>query len=128
MDDPWLTTLRIGDVETAWDLFLERYRVLLIATIRHYVQDYDDVMDVFARLCDALRADSLGRLRRYADKPGSSHSAPFSAWLIVVIRNQVLDWFRHRDGRKQLTAAAQALPPLQQRIYEYVFLDGHSHT
>ena len=128
MDEPWLATLRAGDVEAAWDLFLDRHRRLILATVRHYVQDYDDVMDVLARICDALRADRLARLQRYADKPPTSHTALFSTWLVTVVRHQIIDWFRQRDGRKQLSTAAQALPPLQRRICEYVFLDGRSHV
>lgn len=43
--------------EAASDLFLDRYRRLIFAAIRHYAQDHDDVMDVFARACEALRED-----------------------------------------------------------------------
>src|SRR5712692_1999318 len=128
MEEPWLAELRDGDAEAAWDLFIGRYRRLVLATVRHYTQDYDDVMDVFARVCDALRADDLARLRKYAAKPVTSHTARFSTWLVTVVRHQVIDWFRHRDGRKQLSTAALALPPLQRRICEYVFLDGRSHV
>jgi RNA polymerase sigma factor (sigma-70 family) len=128
MDEAWLAALRAGDVEAAWDQFLNRYQPFILATVRHYVQDYDDVMDVFARVCDNLRAERLARLRRYAEKPTSSHTAVFSTWLFVVLRHLIIDWFRQRDGRKQLTAAARALSPLQQRLCEYVFLDGRSHT
>ena len=127
-DEPWLAELRDGDAEAAWDLFIGRYRRLVLATVRHYAQDYDDVMDVFARVCDALRADGLARLRRYAAKPATSHTARFSTWLVTVVRHQIIDWFRHRDGRKQLSTAALALPPLQRRICEYVFLNGWSHV
>src|SRR2546427_273123 len=85
-------------------------------------------MAVFARVCEALRADGLGRLRRYAERSDASHTARFSTWLVTVVRNLIIDWFRQRDGRKQLSAAAQALPPLQRRICEHVFLDGRSYV
>src|SRR5439155_21839275 len=42
-------------------------------------------------------------------------------------RNQPIVWFRHRDGRPRLTVLAAALPPLRQRIFELVLLDGRSH-
>ena len=58
--DAWVSELRRGSPETAWDAFLERYRRLIFAAIRHYAQDYDDVMDVFARVCESLRADVCG--------------------------------------------------------------------
>ena len=37
-----------------------------------------------------------------------------------------MDWFRHRDGRPRRQAPAN-LTPLQQQIYQAVFVDGRSH-
>src|SRR5436309_6563749 len=125
MGEPWIAPLEAGDPEAAWDLFIERYRRLVFSAIRHYARDYDDVMDVFAHVCTALRADDFARLRRYLAE--SDHRAKFSTWLVAVVRNQTIDWFRHRDGRPRLTALAATLPPLRQRIFELVFLDGRSH-
>ena len=52
----------------------------------------------------------------------------FSTWLVTVVRNLTIDWFRHRDGRQRLSAIAADLPPLQQRIFECVFAAGRSHV
>lgn len=120
-----MAELQRGRSEAAWDLFLERYRRLVIAAIRHYLQDYDDVMDVFARVCEALRADDFRRLRRYAEEP--VHRARFSTWLVTVIRHLTVDWLRQRDGRPRISALAAQLPPLRRRIFEHVFLDRRSH-
>lgn len=68
MED-WVTALHGEPPEAAWDLFLGRYRRLIFAAIRHYGQDYDDAMDVFARVCQALREDDFRRLRAYAEQP-----------------------------------------------------------
>jgi RNA polymerase sigma factor (sigma-70 family) len=124
--DPWRLELARSRFDSAWDLFLDRYRRLIFAAIRHYVQDYDDVMDVFARVCEALRADNLRRLRTYVDQP--THQARFSTWLVTVVRNLTVDWFRHRDGRRRLSAASAELPPLRRRIFESVFLNKRSHV
>jgi RNA polymerase sigma factor (sigma-70 family) len=124
--EPWLTRLEDGDADGAWDVFLDRYRRLIFATIRHFVTEYDDVMDVFAQVCGALRENDLVRLRRYAAE--KTHRARFSTWLVAVVRNQTIDWFRHRDGRKRLSAAAAALPPVQQKIFHYVFTASRSHV
>ena len=125
MDD-WVAELQRGESEAAWDLFLGRYRRLIFAAIRHYAQDYDDIMDVFARVCESLREADLKRLRTYVEQP--AHTARFSTWLVTVVRHLTVDWFRHRDGRRRLSAVAEHLPPLRRRIFEHVFLDHRSHV
>ena len=121
-----MAELQRGNHDAAWDLFLDRYRRLVFAAIRHYAQDYDDVMDVFARVCESLREDNLRRLRTYFDQ--RAHTARFSTWLVTVVRNLTIDWFRHRDGRRRLSALANALPPLRRSIFEHVFLHKRSHV
>jgi len=123
--EDWVAELQRDRLDAAWDLFLDRYRRLIFAAIRHYAQDYDDVMDVFARACEALRADDLRRLRSWVEQP--EHRARFSTWLVTVVRHLTVDWFRHRDGRRRLSVVAEGLPPLRRRIFELVFLDRRSH-
>ena len=125
MDD-WMAELRRGNSDAAWDLFIARYRRVIFAAIRHYARDPDDVMDIFAWVCGALREDDLSRLRRYTDQP--AHSAQLSTWLVTVVRHLTVDWFRHRDGRRHLSLIAEELPPLQRRIFELVYLDHHPHV
>lgn len=124
--EDWAAELQQSSPDTAWDLFLGRYRRLVFAAIRHYAQDYDDVMDVFARVCEALREDDLRRLRVYVEQP--DHRARFSTWLVTVVRHITVDWFRHRDGRRRIAAVAESLPPLRRRIFEHVFLHKKSHV
>jgi DNA-directed RNA polymerase specialized sigma24 family protein len=124
--EEWLAALDRDDTTAAWDLFLSRYRRLIFAAVRHYAQDYDEVMDVFVRVCEALREDDLRRLRTWHEQP--EHRARFSTWLVTVVRNLSIDWFRRREGRRRLPAAAEALPACQRRIFELVFLDGRSHV
>lgn len=125
MED-WWAELDRGDTTAAWDLFVARYRRLIFAAIRHYAQDYDDVMDIFARVCEALREDDLRRLRAYDEK--SEQHAQFSTWLVTVVRNLTIDWFRRRDGRRRLPAVVERLSARQRRIFEHVFMDGRSHV
>ena len=44
--EAWLARLQAADPDGSWDEFVERYRRLIFATIRHYADDYDDVMDM----------------------------------------------------------------------------------
>jgi RNA polymerase sigma factor (sigma-70 family) len=125
MED-WAAELEAGRPEAAWDRLLERYQRLIFAAIRHYADDHDDVMDIFAWVCEALRADDLRRLRSYLAQP--QHRARFSTWLVTVVRHLAVDWFRHRDGRRRLSDSVAALPVLQRSIFQHVFLDRRSHV
>jgi RNA polymerase sigma factor (sigma-70 family) len=125
MTEDWAADLLRGEPDRAWDAFLGRYRRLIFAAIRHYAQDYDDVMDVFARACEALRADDYRRLRSYLDR--QDHQARFSTWLVTVVRNLTVDWLREQLGRRQLPAVAQGLSTRQRGIFEHVFVRKRSH-
>jgi RNA polymerase sigma factor (sigma-70 family) len=118
--------LQHGQADTAWDLFLDRYRRLIFASIRNFVSDADDVMDVFAQVLEALREDDFRRIRSYLAEP--EHRARFSTWLVTVIRHLTIDWLRARDGRERTPAVAQSLPQLERRILELVFLQRYSHN
>jgi hypothetical protein len=83
-------------------------------------------MDVFARVCEALREDDLGRLRTYIAE--ENHRATFSTWLVAVVRNLTIDWFRHRDGRPHLSVIAARLPPFRRRIFELVYVERRQHV
>jgi RNA polymerase sigma factor (sigma-70 family) len=123
--ETWLVELEAGRREAAWDAFLDRYRALVFAAIRHYVHDHDDVMDVFTWVCEGLRRDDLRRLRGYAAEP--AHQARFTTWLVTVVRHLTVDWLRRRDGRPRPGAAASTLPEVQRRICEEVFDRQRSH-
>jgi DNA-directed RNA polymerase specialized sigma24 family protein len=111
--EAWIKPLNQGDCEAAWALFIERYRRLIFSAIRRSTTDPDDVMDVFARVCEALREDDFARLRRCAAT--ADPERPLSTWLVVVFHNLTIDWLRHRDGRRRLGAFASGLSPLAPR-------------
>ena len=122
--ESWLQPLRAGDADTAWGLFIGRYRALIFATIRHYTRDHDEVMDLFAQVCSGLRSDRLARLLKYWDRP--THTAQFSSWLVTVVRHQIIDWGRQHAFRRRPRVQG-ALPGLQQQIFEFVFVEHRSH-
>ncbi|HEX6941459.1 MAG TPA: sigma-70 family RNA polymerase sigma factor [Gemmatimonadaceae bacterium] len=123
--EPWLSELVAGRQQVAWDLFVGRYRRLMVATITRLVRDHDDVMDVFADVCRALSENDYQRLKRFVDSP--RRGAIFSTWLVAVVRNLTIDWIRKRDGRPRKTLPPELLP-LQQRIYQTVCVEGRSHV
>jgi RNA polymerase sigma factor (sigma-70 family) len=122
--EPWRARLEEGDAEAAWDLFIGRYRRLIIAAIRRIVGD-EDATEVFAHVCQALSADGLVRLKRYDD--ASPHRARFSTWLVTVVHNQTIDWVRGHAGRRRV-AVPEQLSELQARIFSCVFVEQRSHA
>jgi RNA polymerase sigma factor (sigma-70 family) len=121
--EPWLLQLDDGDGHAAWNLFAERYRRLMLATVRRLVRDDDDVPDVFASVCAALTADNFARLRRYSE--GSPSGAAVSTWLVIVVRNLVIDWLRKVEGRRRPTIPS-SLSGLHREIYAAICIGGHS--
>ena len=123
--EPWLLELSEGRTQAAWDLFAERYRRLMLATIKRLVPDHDAVMDVFSTVCQALTANDFARLRRYSGQ--NPQCASVATWLVAVVRNLTIDWLRQHEGRRRPTVPAH-LSSLQQEIYRAVCLDGSSHV
>jgi RNA polymerase sigma factor (sigma-70 family) len=119
MED-WIVELRRSNSDAAWDLFIARYRRVIFAAIHRYARDPDEVMDLFAWVCEALHRDDLRRLRTYAAR--QEHTARPSTWLVTVVRRLAVDWHRHHHGRRHPPAAVEGLTPLQQRILALVYV------
>jgi RNA polymerase sigma factor (sigma-70 family) len=124
--ESWWVPLQEGDIDSAWDLFIDRYRRLIIATIRRTLDTREEIPDVFAHICHTLAADDLRVLRRYFESADDSR-ARFSTWLVVVVRNQTVDWMRMRSGRRRITVPP-SLSPLQREIFQHVFAERRSHA
>jgi RNA polymerase sigma factor (sigma-70 family) len=122
--EPWRTRLADGDADGAWALFIDRYRALIVATIRRTIEDDESALEAFAEVCGTLSANELERLRRYHDT--REPKARFSTWLVTVVRNLVVDWLRKRDGRKRVKTPPD-LSGVQREIFRCVFAEQHSH-
>jgi RNA polymerase sigma factor (sigma-70 family) len=122
--EPTLDRLRAGDIDGAWNTFVDRYRRLIFAQIRRATTEPDEVMDIFAHVCECLRENDLARLKTFAFDPAPR--ASFSTWLVAVVRNLIVDWFRARDGRSR-AQPPRSLSPLGKRMYELIFLEHRSH-
>ena len=86
-----------GARDAAWSRFVERHTGLLLHACRSVPGDHDQVMDRFAHLLEALRADGFRRLAAFEPEG----RATFTTWLIVVARRLCLDCDRSRYGRKR---------------------------
>ena len=123
--EPWLAKLNAGDSQAAWDLFHERYRRLILATIRRLVPDHDDVMDLFSTVCQALSADDFARLRRYSEDPREGASA--ATWLVGGGAQSHGGLAAPARGRRRLTVPRRSRR-CSREIYAAVCIGGHSHV
>jgi RNA polymerase sigma factor (sigma-70 family) len=121
--EAWRAMLAAGNSAGAWDLFIARYRRLILAVIRRMVNDDDDVSDVFAEVCADLSSDQLARLASHTD----SGKALFSTWLVTVVHHRTIDWIRQRDGRRRI-AAPKGLSLIQQEIFRRIVYENRSHV
>lgn len=81
--------------DAAWQKVVDRHSRLILSTVRSLSSDYDETMDQYAFVLDALQQDDHRRLRTYA----SSRAGRFEAWLVVVTRRLCVDYQRQRYGR-----------------------------
>jgi RNA polymerase sigma factor (sigma-70 family) len=123
--EPWLAKLNAGDLVASWDLFIGRYRALIVHTITRLIDDRDETMDVFSAVCHAFTANDFARLRRY--DVAAARGASVATWIATVVRNLTVDWLRKRDGRRS-TSVPSGLTPLQQQIFTAICVDGASHV
>ena len=108
------------DAAEGWRAFIERYTDTLLALIeRAGIQERDEAMDVYTRVCDHLAEDGCARLRRHDPSKGA-----LGAWLSVVVRNVAIDRVRSRTGRRRLFKAVRALAPFDHRVFALHFWDG----
>ncbi len=80
----WAAELVSGRPDAAWDAFVDRYRRLIFAAIRHYAQDYDDVMDV-TWLVTVVRHLTVDWFRHRDVRRRLSPSRSFSASCVRLI-------------------------------------------
>lgn len=123
MAEAWRSQLAAGDIRSAWDSFISRYRRLIVGTIRRTVADKDDVAEVVAEVCAALSTDDMALLQRHVE----AGTARFSTWLVTVVHHRAVDWIRQQHGRRRITAPP-GLTDLQQHIFQYVFGERRSHV
>lgn len=119
----WRASLATGNTVEAWDLFIARYRRLVVAVIKRTVTDADDVADVFAEVCADLSSNDLALLNRHDD----SNAARFSTWLVTVVHHRTIDWVRHRDGRRRVKTPT-GLSTIQREIFDCIVIERQSHV
>lgn len=105
----------------AWAGFLRRYHRLLLKVAGAFGGDYDDRMDRYRFMVEALAANDYRRLRQYQSRRHSS----FAAWLTVVARRLCVDHDRSLVGRADRTArASREARRVRHGLLDLTGLDG----
>jgi RNA polymerase sigma factor (sigma-70 family) len=116
----WVPGVEMQGADEAWDRFLADYASLVLQVVHLFTHDEDQVHDCFVFVCERLRQDNLGKLRKF--KPGGS--ASFATWLRAVVRNLCLDWLRTQHGRPRPYRSIKRLSGLEREIFREVHMHG----
>ncbi len=111
--------------QKAWEDFLSLYAGLIFGTIQKFVATPDDKMDLFLFICERLVKNDFNKLRKFQKLRGKV-SAKFTTWLVLVVRNLCIDWYRQHEGRVRLFKAISSLSAVEQRIFNLIYLQGYS--
>jgi DNA-directed RNA polymerase specialized sigma24 family protein len=124
LSDARLHALLDEDPARGWRAFVDQYTPTLAALIeRAGVDDSDDRMDVYVRICERLAERGCVRLRQHDPAKG-----PLTAWLTIVVRHAVVDWVRSRAGRRRLFEGIEKLDELDQKVFELYYWERHRVT
>ncbi len=114
-DDLELARAIIADDEDAWHRFVTERSGVIIAVLRRYIFDDDDVRTVYVDLLASLRR---GRL---ADFAGFSS---LTTWLVCLARGAAADHLRHTLGRRQEPAGLESLDAVQREAFRLYHVEG----
>jgi RNA polymerase sigma factor (sigma-70 family) len=120
LSDGDLRSLLIADPDRGWRAFIDQHTPRMLALIeRGGIRDQDEAMEVYTLVCERLAEDDCARIRRFDPGKGT-----IAAWLSVLVRNTMVDWVRARAGRRRLFKSIQALPPLEQKVFELFYWEN----
>ena len=120
LSDGELRSLLIEDPGRGWRAFIDQFTPRLLALIeRGGIRDQDEAMEVYTLVCERLAEDDCARIRKFDPSKGA-----IGAWLSVLVRNTMIDWVRARAGRRRLFKSVQALPPLEQKVFELYYWEN----
>ena len=121
MDDKQLITLFHTDPEAGYRALLEQYSDVILRMIRRFLQDQDEVMEVYTYICERLRANDFSALRRFRDTSG------ILPWLSVVAANACRDRFRKTRASSSPRSVIDQLDEREQLVFRYYYQEHRRH-
>ncbi len=120
-DDAALVRRFQHDPDGAYTELLARYSTMLLRMIRRFMRDVDEVMEVYTSVCEKLRANDYGALRRFR---ADSELPP---WLSVVVANACRDRFRRHKAVSVPQSVLGRLDRLEQLVFRYYYQERFRH-
>ncbi len=106
-----------GD-EPAWHRFVTGHSGILLAIVRRYLHDTDEIRNVYVDLLAELRQGKLGE---YAGR------SSLATWLACIARGAAVDHLRHTLGRREEPAGLADLDERQREVFRLYYLEGRPH-
>ncbi len=103
-----------GEV-AAWHRFVEDRSGVILAVLRRYLFDEDEIRTVWVDVLTRLRR---GGLAQYAGR------SALTTWLTLVARGAAADHLRRRFGRREDPAGLERLSERQRRVYRLYCVEG----
>lgn len=103
-----------GEID-AWHRFIDEKSGVIIAVLRRYLFDEDELRTVYVDVLSKLRKSQL------ATYEGRS---ALTTWLTLVARGAAADHLRARFGRREEPAGLADLPPRSRTVYQLYYIEG----
>ena len=109
------------DPETAYLELLERYTSVLLRMIRCFMKDEDEVMEVYAGVCERLCANHYQALRRFQS------DGQLTPWFSVVVANACRDRFRKNRALSVPQSVITQLTEREKLVFKYHYQEHLPH-
>lgn len=121
MDDRDLIARFQTDPEGAFHDLLERHTPVLLRMIRRFIQDQDEVMEVYTSICERLKAHDYQALRRFRT------ASDLTPWLSIVTANACRDRFRKKKATSVPQAVLDKLNERERLVFKYYYQKHFGH-
>lgn len=125
------TTARMSDAELiahfqknpeeAYAELLKRFSPVIIRMIRRFMNDRDEVMEVYTSICERLRASNFKALRKFRI------NKEITPWLSVVVANACRDRFRKKRAVSVPRSVIKKLDERERLVFKYYYQDRLQH-
>lgn len=105
-----------GD-DAAWQRLVTDHSGIVIAILRRYLHDRDEIRTVYVDVLAQLRQ---GTLAAFAGR------SSLSTWLACVARGAAVDHLRHLHGRREDPTAVADLDERQREVFRLYYVEGRA--